>query len=584
LASRFLQRVRSWGEHTLLDLRLRLAHPEALLLLSLLGLVSGVLAGSIIVAFRVLVEGTQAALLPGGEPESYESLVWWARLSFPLVGGLAIGLLFVRLAKTGHVVGVARVIERLAYHQGHISLRELVLQFIGAVFAIVSGHSVGREGPNVFLGAAGASLLGQHLGLPNNSIRTLVGCGTAAGIAASFNTPLAGVIFALEVVMMEYTLASFIPVILAAFSADAISVYFFGPEPVSRLLGVTPISLGEIPLIVLLGLFIGGVAAAFNQSLESLASHTGHLPIWVRTTLAGLLVGLCGLILPEVLGIGYDSVEAMLQGQLAAGLLAALVAGKLVATACSVGLGIPGGLIGPSLFIGAAGGGLVGFSALSLFPEIDLSPGLYSLLGLGAMMGASLQAPLAALTAMVELTHTPQIIMPGMLAIVIATLVTREVFGKGSVFQSVLKGSGMDRVTSPVLQALRRVGVASVMERRFARCERTLARTDAEAVLRDAPEWLLFPVSPEKLTLLRAVELARHLRESERSDEVDLMEIPGKRLEATSIHLEATLQEAVEKLARSGAEAAYVERMIAPTFYRTYGVLTRDHIETAYRY
>lgn len=199
-------------------------------------------------------------------------------------------------------------------------------------------------------------------------------------------------------------------------------------------------------------------------------------------------------------------------------------------------------------------------------------------------MGASLQAPLAALTAMVELTHTPQIIMPGMLAIVIATLVTREVFGKGSVFQSVLKGSGMDRVTSPVLQALRRVGVASVMEQRFARCKRVLARTEAEGVLRDAPEWLLFPVSPGRLTLLRAVELAHHLRESERSDEIDLMEIPGKRLEATSIHLEATLQEAVEKLAHTGAEAAYVERMIAPTFYRTYGVLTRDHIETAYRY
>ncbi|MEJ1336636.1 MAG: chloride channel protein, partial [Candidatus Sedimenticola sp. (ex Thyasira tokunagai)] len=241
-----------WAGELLEQLRLHLSRPDALIQLALLGLITGLLAGGVIVLFRVIVEAAQLGLLPGSHAESFETLPPWARLLLPLLGGLVIGLAFTWRSKGFSVLGVAGVMERMAYHQGYLTLRAFVQQFFGAAVALISGHSVGREGPHIFLGAASGSLLGQYLTLPNNSIRTMVGCGTAAGIAASFNTPLAGVIFALEVVMQEYTVASFIPVILAAVSATVVSVAIFGSAPAFTIPVLQLGSLSEIPLLILL--------------------------------------------------------------------------------------------------------------------------------------------------------------------------------------------------------------------------------------------------------------------------------------------------------------------------------------------
>jgi len=581
---RVWQRIVAGYQDLLQKVRVRVASPEALLQLAVLGLLTGLAAGAVILLFRLGVEGTQAALLPPGRPENYEGLGPWLRFALPLAGGLGIGLIFSWWARGEYLLGVARVMERLAYHQGHLGVREFLLQFVGAVVAIVSGHSVGREGPNIFLGAASGSLLGHSLSLPNNTIRTLVGCGTAAGISASFNTPLAGVIFALEVVLMEYSVSSFIPVILAAVSADALSVWVFGAVPAFSIPPLALGSLAEIGLVLLLGLLIGGAAAAFIQMLESVARRTQTLNFWLRTTLAGALVGAIGLLVPEVMGIGYDTVNQALVGDYGLWLLVLFAIAKMLATACSVGMGIPGGAIGPSLFIGAMVGGAVGQLAGYWLPQLGIDAGFYALLGVGAMLGASLQAPLAGLTAMMELTHSPQIVMPGMLAIVVAALISREVFGKDSIFLSVLKTSGLDYKASPVLQALRRIGVASVMDQRFVRRDHRISQDAARALLQQAPEWILLDQGGAVVALLPAVDLARHLGEQTADGEIDLLEIPARRREVVSIELQASLQEALEKLDRSGAQAVYVERMIAPAFRKTYGVLTREQIESAYRY
>ena len=563
------------------QIRLGLARPDALVQMAILGLLTGVVAGGVILLFRWGVEGVQAALLPAG-PEDYEGLRPWVRLLLPIAGGMSIGLLFLWTARGDYVLGVARIMERLAYHQGYLRVRELVLQFFGAALAIISGHSVGREGPHIFLGAASGSLLGQYLGLPNNAIRTLVACGSAAGISASFNTPLAGVVFALEVVMMEYNVASFTPVILAAVSADAVSILLLGAEPAFRVPELHLGSLAEIPLVLLLGVVVGGVSAGFIQSLQSIARRTRDIPFWWRTSLAGLLVGACGLAVPEVLGIGYDTVNQLLLGTPGIGLLVVLALAKILATACSIGMGVPGGVIGPCLFIGATVGCLAGNLAVLAFPQLGSDVGFYALLGMGAMMGASLQAPLAALTAMMELTHNPKIIMPGMLVIVVAALTTRVVFGKDSVFLSVLRASGLDYSASPVLQALRRVGVAGVMERRVVRGERLLERAGAEDLLKERPEWVLIERDRQPQALMPALDLARYLGESPEK-RVDLLGIPARRLQVAPVHLQATLQEALEAMEGSGAEAIYVERPIAPGIKRVYGILTRDQIESAYR-
>lgn len=575
------QKWRFWYEH-LERARLHLARPDALLQLAFIGILTGLAAGLVIIAFRFVVEGIQASFLPGGDAENYEGLAWYWRLGLPVLGGLLLAALFKWWGKGIQVLGVARVLERMAYHQGYLTVREFVLQFIGAAVAIISGHSVGREGPHVHLGAAAGSFLGQWMALPNNSIRTLVGCGTAAGIAASFNTPLAGVIFALEVVMMEYTLASFVPVILAAATAALISHASLGGEAAFTVPPMNLADLSDVLVVVLVGLMAGVLAAVFNHLLHQTAVAGRKLEIWWRLMLAGVLGGLAGLLVPEVMGIGYDTLDFMLAGHLAFTTMALLVVAKVLATTAAVGLGVPGGMIGPSLFIGAAVGGLAGWLGQVLGVSEDV--GFFALLGMGAMMGASLQAPLAALTAMMELTNSPGIIMPGMLAVIIASLTASELFRKESLFVTMLKSSGMDYEASPVLQALRREGVASVMSTRFAMVPALISAEMARETLENEPVWLLLGNQDAPSNLLRAVDLASHLDRNPEEEEIDLMEIPGQRLGVAAVNLQANLQEALDLLRDQSAEALYVERVTSSGIHRIYGILTRDMVESAYRY
>jgi hypothetical protein len=205
---------------------------------------------------------------------------------------------------------------------------------------------------------------------------------------------------------------------------------------------------------------------------------------------------------------------------------------------------------------------------------------------MGAMMGASLQAPLAALTAMMELTYSPQILGPGMLVIVVACLTARVLFGKESLFISMLKSRGKDYETNPVMQTLRRVGVASVMQKSFVHTDRWASREYLESLLAGGPEWVL--VEEGYMSLLPAADLARYLANLSASGDdqapLDLLRIPIRRFGAAAIHLQATLQEAFEKLERASVDALYVERQTARGNRKIFGVLTREAVESAYRF
>lgn len=573
--------------HNLLeDLRLRLARPDALLQLAVLGLIAGFLTGGVIILFRLVVEETQDWFLPGNGPDNYEGLSLGVRFLLPLISGILLALLFYKGSKGIRVLGVARVLERMAYHQGYLTLRGFLMQFIGAAIAIIGGHSVGREGPHVYLGAATGSLFGQTLKLPNNSIRTLAASGAAAGIAASFNTPLAGVIFALEVIMMEYTLGSFIPVMLAAVAATGLSNAVLGSEPAFLIPDFEFTSFRELPILILLGVVVGSGAALFNQTVGYISQKTQAIEIWWRVIIAGFLVALIGLVFPEVLGIGYDSVNRALLGGFTISALLMLTAAKLVATSISIGLGVPGGMIGPAFFIGATIGASIGYIA-SYFFGFDVSHiGFYALLGMGAMMGASLQAPLAALTAIMELTYNPGIIMPGMLTIVIAQLTASEVFNKPSLFISMLRANGLDYDTNPVMQVLRRVGVASVLDSKIKRLSNEITLTSAIKIIEDKNiNWLLLDDQDGQLrTLMPVSELAKYVQTQDPENEFDLLEIPANRLQLSPITVRSNLQQAHEKL-EHGAEALYAvyneKRMNESS--RIYGVLTHTMVEDAYK-
>ena len=394
-----------------------------LLRTSLLGAITGLLAGIVVLGFRWLLDSGQVAILPGGEIGNYEALDPRVRLLLPVLSGLLLGLLFERLPRDYRSVGVVHVLANLRLSGGRpLPLKNALVQFFGGAAAIVCGHSVDREGPGVHLGAAVGSRVGQYRESSPQDNYTLIACGAAAGIAAAFNTPLAGAVFVIEVLRVRYTISRFMPIILAAVMGAVVTRYVHGHNAIYSVSGLSINSLLELPLLALLGIATGLLAALFITLCETVARRSGHLRPSHAFTLAGICTGILGLWVPQIMGVGYDTLNAMLNGGFGLSVLLGIVAFKLLATGISIGLRIPGGLIGPTLVIGGAAGSLLGLGAAAL-PFAAGSLGFYALIGMVAMMGASMQAPLAALIALLELTGRPDIILPGMLAVVSADLV-----------------------------------------------------------------------------------------------------------------------------------------------------------------
>jgi CIC family chloride channel protein len=403
--------------------------------LALLGLLSGLLATAAILALRAAIDQGQRLLLGVGGGAGYESLPPLIRVVLPVVAGLLLGLLFDLLPRALRDVGVVHVLNRLQSPGGErLPIANVLTQFVGAVVAIVGGHSVDREGPAVHLGAGSASLLGRWLRLDAEEERSLLAAGAAAAIAAAFDTPLAAVVFTIEVLRVRYEVSRFLPIIVAAVTASI----------AARVLALTPASFTVIPeylsshweilAVLLLGGGIGLLASGFSTVAVRTARSTSQWRCAVAFPIAGLMTGIIALWTPQVMGVGYDALAVMLAGQGELALVLPLVATKLIATSVSVGLRVPGGLIGPTLVIGGAAGASLGLALAALASDQAASSGFYATVGMAAMMGATLRAPLAALTALLEMTANPNIILPGMIAVASAEVVRRSIGNSRSVF------------------------------------------------------------------------------------------------------------------------------------------------------
>ncbi|WP_148252370.1 chloride channel protein [Aidingimonas lacisalsi] len=566
--------------------RRQLASVDALPQLCLLGLAAGIVTGGLMVAFRLTLDLGGILFMPGGDSEDFELLSPEIRALLPLLAVAVIGIGLWRQPAAARKMGVAHVIERLTYHQGRFPFRNWLNQFWVGVVTVLGGLSAGREGPAIHLGAAAASGIGEKFRLPHNSLRVLVACGTAAGISASFNTPIAGVIFAMEVVMMEYTIAGFMPVILASTMGAVIAQLVYGSEPAFQVPSVSLGSLSNLPWIVVSALFIGLLAGGFVHLAQGNQRLAGW-PVWFKLSLVGLATATIAWWYPEVQGIGYDSLALSLNGELALDVLIALMIAKLILSALTIACGIPIGIIGPVLVSGAAAGALCGLFGGWIWPAMAADPSLYAMLGMAAMLGAVLQAPLAALMALLELTHNPNIILPGMLAVVISGLTARQLHCQG--FYISMIQQGVHPLQQPLMQALSRVSVPAVMERRLICTQRMVALDEAKALLEGKPSWIVILRSnDDKPTLaLKAADLARalldHTLEPHAYGRLDLLEVPGVRLDMAPIHAEATLTEALARLDKDAVNALYVADWQAPKAQRISGIITRDAIEHYYR-
>ena len=384
-----------------------------------------------------------AHLFMEGNNDGFEGLSLELRMLFPLTSCVLLILLMHYLPKKWHKVGVPFVIERLNYHRGNLPVMNAVVQFISAGIGLMGGLSIGKEGPAVHVGATFGSRIALRLGLSRNHVEVLVACGVAGAISAAFQTPLAGVLFALEVIFLEYQIAIILPVILSAVFSMAVSHALLGPLTLFSFDRISLLTLNPTTLfaLTLLSITVALLAGLFYRTQQVLW-RVNHWPMAWRFLIVGVLTALCAAFIPEVLGAGYDSLEHLIKGSTLTNVLILVLLTKVLLTACSIGLGIPGGMIGPTFVMG----GLIGVQvALWSFPieiQAEMVP-LFALLGMAAMMSTSFQAPLTGLIAIVEMTHSPQIVLPAMLVIATSCVITRVAFKQDSIFVERLNSLGL---------------------------------------------------------------------------------------------------------------------------------------------
>ena len=385
----------------------------------------------------------------------------------PVLGGLLVGLIAHYWIGPERHHGVAGIIESVALAGGRLRFWRVPAKVLGSALSIGSGAAVGPEDPSVQIGSNLGSAVGQLLRMPDARTRVLVAAGAAAGVAAAFNAPIAGVFFAIEIILGELGGGSLGVVLLAAVISAATTQAIAGPEPAFSVGAYEYHSLVELPLYLGLGLLAGPVAALYVRLLYGVqdAFTALRLPFWARPMLAGALVGGIGIFLPQILGVGYPTIEQILDGEMTAfGLLALLAVAKLIATPISIGGGFLGGVFAPSLFIGAALGGAYGALAGRILPAWDIPPASFAMVGMAAVLAGAVHAPLTAFVLLFEMTNDYRIILPLMLAVT-ASLALSQRLQRDSVYTLGLARKGIRIASGRDVDVLASLRVEEVMQR-----------------------------------------------------------------------------------------------------------------------
>jgi CIC family chloride channel protein len=435
------------------------------------------------VAFRSLIRLVQSAFFEGSEGltqlvsegvlgetqdplEVAQQLAWYWRIAIPALGGLIVGPVIYFFAREAKGHGVPEVMAAVALRGGVIRPRVVAVKALASAVSIGSGGSVGREGPIVQIGSALGSAIGQLLGVTASQLRTIVGCGAAAGISATFNAPIAGALFAAEIVVGNFAVAQLSPIVISSVVATVVSRFFLGNHPAFPVPDYQLVSPFELFPYMAVGFVAGFVALAFIYCLYATDDlfERSPVPEPLRAMLGGALVGVIGIWFPQVFGVGYSSISAALTGDLGVALLAGLVLVKIAATSITIGSGGSGGIFAPSLFLGAMTGGCLGSLIHQWFPDATASSGAYALVTMGAVVAAGTHAPITAIIMIFELTQTITIIPPLMAACVVSTLVTTYL-NRDSIYTMKLRRRGIDLYEEESHNVLNSLYVHDVVDR-----------------------------------------------------------------------------------------------------------------------
>jgi len=441
--------------------------------LTALALLTGAGAGLGAVAFRYMILGFTHLFTGHGEYGAagrtinphLPGLGIWFVVAVPVFGGLIYGPLVSRFAPEARGHGVPEVMYAVNRLGGRMRPRVPVVKSLASAVCIGSGGSVGREGPIVQIGSALGSVTGQLMRVSESHLRLLVACGAAGGISATFNAPLAGVFFALELILRNFETRSFGLVVLSSVTADAIGRAAFGSHAFLSLPVFTFSSPLELLLYAGLGVLATGVGVVFIRVLyggEDISDRVwDRRPDWLRPAVGGVLLGLLLLAVPEMYGVGYPVLALAISGHYIVLALLGLLAAKILATSLTMSIGGSGGVFAPSLFMGAMLGSAYGAIAHDVVPGVAVAAGAYGLVGMGAVFASSARAPITAVLIIFELTGDYRIILPLMIAVIVATALANHLTDD-TIYTLKLRRRGID-IDRPQGTLMAQIGVSEAM-------------------------------------------------------------------------------------------------------------------------
>ncbi len=466
----------------------------------ILGIFVGIGGGLVSIGFRWLIKYFEKYTLKGTgiSLELLANLPIYWKILLPLFGGLIVGPLVYFLAREAKGHGVPEVMEAIALKGGVIRPRVVAVKSVASAITISTGGSVGQEGPIIQVGSALGSTIGQLLKVSPDRLKILVGCGAAAGIAATFNAPIAGAFFALEVILGNFAIASFSPIVISSVLATVIARAFLGNSPIFIVPHYSLISSWEIPFYMGLGIVCGLVALAFTTSVYASERFFDGLkiPEYLKTPLGGLVLGIVVVFFPHVFGGGYKTIEQAMKGELLWNSLLILVFVKLLATSVTLGSGGSGGIFAPSLFLGAVAGGAFGYLVNFLFPSVSANSGAYAMVGMGAVVAGATHAPITSILILFEMTNDYKIILPLMIACTIATILARKL-NEDSIYtlKLTLRGITLDQGREEII--MKSFSVGDLMKPEAPRIEECTRLRKIIKVFMSTPEPYYYVVTTE---------------------------------------------------------------------------------------
>jgi chloride channel protein, CIC family len=429
------------------------------IIIGLLGGYSAVAIQHLIHFFQRLFWGTDHLTL-----EYLYALPYYIKIGVPVGGSLLVGLVSYFFAREARGHGVPEVMEAIALRGGKIRPRVVLAKLFSSSIYIGAGGSVGREGPVIQIGSAIGSAVGQFFKVNPKRLKTFVACGAASGIAAAFNAPVGGALFAVEVILGNFAVTQFSPIVIASVVATAVSRHYLGDHPAFPVPGYELVSPLELIPYAVLGLLAALVSILFIKILYATEDYFHQKPIHdlIKPLIGGLLIGLMGIVVPAIYGVGYDSMYMALEGKIAWYVMAGYVLAKIIATSISLGSGGSGGVFAPALFLGTMLGGAFGAVVHILFPGITAGSGAYSMVGMAAVVAGTMHAPMTAILIIFEITNDYTIILPLMVSSIIATILTMKI-KKESIYTLALAKKGINLYAGRDINLLKGKKVRDIM-------------------------------------------------------------------------------------------------------------------------